>query len=235
MPPITLFLKRNSYLCRQRRVAGHGKETVRPRKGSRPHLPLTAHIHTILTMQEKLIIRKEESCDFDQIRNVIRLAFWDMEESDHTEHRLVERLRQSEAYIPALSLVAESDGNKIVGHIMLSTVKVVSETTTETLLSVAPLSVLPEFQRRGIGGKLLSAAHKRAADLGFKGIVLLGHPDYYPRFGYQRASRFGITFPFDAPDECCMAMPLADGSLEGIHGRICYPSAFNEETEASKA
>lgn len=186
-------------------------------------------------MQEKLIIRKEESCDFDQIRNVIRLAFRDMEESDHTEHRLVERLRQSEAYIPALSLVAESDGNKIVGHIMLSTVKVVSETTTETLLSVAPLSVLPGFQRRGIGGKLLSAAHKRAADLGFKGIVLLGHPDYYPRFGYQRASRFGITFPFDAPDECCMAMPLADRSLEGIHGRICYPSAFNEETEASEA
>ena len=164
MPPITLFLKRNSYLCRQRRVAGHGKETVRPRKGSRPRLPLTAHIHTILTMQEKLIIRKEESCDFDQIRNVIRLAFRDMEESDHTEHRLVERLRQSEAYIPALSLVAESDGNKIVGHVMLSTVKVVSETTTETLLSVAPLSVLPEFQRRGIGGKLLrelpaSASH----------------------------------------------------------------------------
>ena len=207
MPPIALFLKRNSYLCQQRRVAGHGKETVRPRKGSRPRLPLTAHIHTILTMQEKLIIRKEESCDFDQIRNVIRLAFWDMEESDHTEHRLVERLRQSEAYIPALSLVAESDGNKIVGHIMLSTVEVVSETMTETLLSVAPLSVLPEFQRRGIGGKLLSAAHKRAADLGFKGIVLLGHPDYYPRFGYQRASRFGITFPFDAPDACAWQCP----------------------------
>lgn len=95
-------------------------------------------------MQEKLIIRKEESCDFDQIRNVIRLAFRDMEESDHTEHRLVERLRQSEAYIPALSLVAESDGNKIVGHIMQSTVKVVSETMTETLLSVAHCPSYPD-------------------------------------------------------------------------------------------
>ena len=98
-------------------------------------------------MRNDLSIREEKSKDFPFIRSLTEQAFLNVPESDHTEHLLVERLRQSEAYIPELSLVAETNTGKIVGHILLSKVGIVSEKGTTTVLSVAPLSVLPEFQR----------------------------------------------------------------------------------------
>ena len=177
-------------------------------------------------MNNKIIIRQETKSDFSQVNDVIMAAFKDMEESDHTEHLLVTRLRQSEAYVPDLSLVAEDSNGKIVGHIMLSEVKVISGDGSRTLLSVAPLSVLPGYQRQGIGGMLVREAHARASKAGYTGSVLLGHKDYYPRFGYRRASAYGISFPFDAPDECCMAAELTVGGLDGIHSVVKYPDAF---------
>lgn len=96
-------------------------------------------------MRNDLSIREEKSKDFPFIRSLTEQAFLHVPESDHTEHLLVERLRQSEAYIPELSLVAETNTGKIVGHILLSKVGIVSEKGTTTVLSVAPLSVLPEF------------------------------------------------------------------------------------------
>ena len=165
-------------------------------------------------MRNDLSIREEKSKDFPFIRSLTEQAFLNVPESDHTEHLLVERLRQSEAYIPELSLVAETNTGKIVGHILLS--------------KVAPLSVLPEFQRQGIGGMLLREAHRRAALLGYKAVLLLGHKDYYPRFGYRKASSYGIRFPFNAPDECCMAVELEPDGLKDVHGLVCYPNAFFE-------
>ena len=73
---------------------------------------------------------------------------------------------------------------------------------------------------------LVREAHARASKAGYTGSVLLGHKDYYPRFGYRRASAYGISFPFDAPDECCMAAELTVGGLDGIHGVVKYPDAF---------
>ena len=179
-------------------------------------------------MRNDLSIREGKSKDFPFIRSLTEQAFLNVPESDHTEHLLVERLRQSEAYIPELSLVAETNTGKIVGHILLSKVGIVSEKGTTTVLSVAPLSVLPEFQRQGIGGMLLREAHRRAALLGYKAVLLLGHKDYYPRFGYRKASSYGIRFPFNAPDECCMAIELEPDGLKEIHGWVRYPNAFFE-------
>ena len=86
---------------------------------------------------------------------------------------------------------------------MLTKVEIVSTDNIITSLSVAPLAVLPEFQRQGIGGMLIREAHKIAASLGYGSAVLLGHKDYYPRFGYQKAINFGIGFPFDVPHDFC--------------------------------
>lgn len=177
-------------------------------------------------MNNFVIIRQETEKDFEQVLDVIRLAFQNMDDSDHKEHLLVQRLRQSDSFIPQLSLLAETDNGKIVGHILLSEVKVVSEKTVWPLLAVAPLSVLPEFQRKGIGGMLIHEAHIRASTLGYGAAILLGHKDYYPRFGYRKASLFGIKLPFDAPDECCMVMELREGGLDGVHGLVCYPDVF---------
>lgn len=173
-----------------------------------------------------IAIRQESEKDFSAIRDIIRQAFANNEESDHTEHLLVERLRRSETYVPGLALVAETSEQLIVGHIMMSEIEVVAENKTYTALALAPLSVKPEYQGMGIGGTLVRAAHDRAEKSGYGAALLLGHKDFYPKFGYKKASSFGIKFPFDAPEECCMAVELKKGSLRGIHGTVHYPPAF---------
>ena len=82
---------------------------------------------------------------------------------------------------------------------MMSKVEIVSEDQSVISLGLAPVSVVPKYQRIGVGSALIREAHKRAGELGYKSAVLLGHKDYYPRFGYKRAIDFGIEFPFESP------------------------------------
>lgn len=175
-----------------------------------------------------ITIRPEKASDYLEVQHLIKFAFENTTEGEPTEPLLVKRLRQSDAYIPELSLVAENEKGTLVGHILLSKVQVVSEENTALLLGGAPLSVLPDYQRKGIGSLLMCEAHKRASELGYKGALLIGHKEYYPRFGYKKASLYGIQFPFEAPDNCCMAIELKEGGLQGIHGMVHYSSAFYE-------
>lgn len=177
----------------------------------------------------EISIRQEKEKDSPVIDALITAAFKNVPESDHREALLVKRLHLSDTFIPSLSLVAENNEKKIVGYILLTPVDIVSENNTVPSLSVAPLAVLPGFQHQGIGGRLLNEAHQRAARLGYATAVLLGHKEYYPRFGYRKAVDFGITFPFDAPHDCCMIIELFPGAANGIHGTVRYPNAFFEE------
>ena len=163
------------------------------------------------------------------IHDLIAAAFANVQESDHREQFLVERLHRTDGFIPELSLVAETDDGKIVGYILLTKVEIVSDDRIAMSLGVAPLAVLPGFQRQGIGGMLLKEAHRRAISLGYGTAVLLGHKDYYPRFGYRKAIDFGIEFPFDAPHESCMVVELLSGAAEGLCGTVRYPDVFFEE------
>ena len=171
-------------------------------------------------------IRQEQIFDYKLVDDLVEYAFRNVKESDHTEHLLVGRLRKSDAFIPELSLVAEVDERKIVGHILLTKVAIVSGNESVISLAVAPLSVLPEFQKQGIGGELRREAHKRALQLGYSSAVLLGHKDYYPRFGYKKASDFNIEFPFDVLEEYCMAIELFPGALDGVQGIVHYSDPF---------
>lgn len=173
-------------------------------------------------------IRQEQEKDYKAVYELIELAFRDVEESDQSEHLLVERLRKSEAFIPELSLVAEK-GDEIVGYILMTKVEIVSDVKTVTSLALAPVAVLPEYQGLGIGATLICEAHKRAAELGYGSAVLLGHKDYYPKFGYKKAIDFGIEFPFDVPYEYCMAVELLPDGLENIQGMVKYSKAFVNE------
>ena len=156
-------------------------------------------------------IREVQHNDYGIIYDLIKSAFKDIQESDHREEHLVKSLQKSKDFIQQLSLAAENDNNMLVGIVSLG---------------VAPLAVLPEFQKQGIGGMLLEEAHKRAARLGYGSVVLIGHKEYYPRFGYRKASDFGIKFPFAVPQECCMAKELYPNALKGVHGTVRYPDEF---------
>lgn len=174
-----------------------------------------------------IIIRKEIVEDHQAVEQLVEWAFKTMPYSDGTEHQIVHRLRKSAAFIPELSLVAERD-NQMIGHILLTKIQIKNEQQSVEGLSLAPVSVHPDWQRQGIGGQLIKRAHAIARKLGFQSVVLLGHKDYYPRFGYRPTTDFGICLPFDSPPENCMILELQPNSLQGITGTVQYPAAFFE-------
>ncbi|MBD1420828.1 GNAT family N-acetyltransferase [Sphingobacterium chuzhouense] len=174
-------------------------------------------------------IRKEEKEDFKTVFELIQKSFETEELSDHKEHYLVERLRNSDAFVPELSLIAEVN-NQIVGYILLTKIKIEDDAKNSyTSLALAPVAVLPEVQGKGIGGKLIEAAHKKARELGFGSVILLGHENYYPKFGYKLTKEFGIKLPFDVPEANCMAIELTEGSLQNVNGIVHYPKEFEIE------
>lgn len=175
-------------------------------------------------------IRQEESKDYPDVFNLIEWAFSEDVNSDHNEQFLVNRLRKSTAFVPELSLVATYQG-KVIGHILLTKIKIVNPITSFDSLALAPVSVLPNHQNNGIGGMLINEAHEKAKSLGHESIILLGHASYYPKFGYQRANHFGISLPFDVPKENCLAIELNQGALDGVSGMIEYPPEFFSRSE----
>ena len=178
-------------------------------------------------MEKEVSFRVEQVKDYEVVEQLIEAAFKEEKYSDQNEHILVAKLRRSPSFIPELSIIAELDG-EIVGHILLTKINIKNESASFASLALAPVSVLPIHQRKGIGGQLIRKAHEEATQLGYQSVVLLGHAQYYPRFGYQKASQFGIRLPFDVPDENCMAIELVKGALNEVSGVVEYDPAFYE-------
>ena len=170
-----------------------------------------------------LRIRQEEERDHDAVYQVVKTAFETMGKANGDEQDLVNRLRKSGAFIQELSLVAEQDG-KIIGHILYTRMKIGEHGS----LALAPVAVLPEYQNQGVGAQLIREGHRMARELGHRSVILVGHPGYYPRFGYRPASQWKITAPFDVPDEAFMALELVEGGLKGVSGEIEYAKEFFE-------
>ncbi|WP_184873778.1 GNAT family N-acetyltransferase [Chryseobacterium sp. G0240] len=176
-----------------------------------------------------LTIRQEEEKDYQEVFQLTEEAFRTMEHSDHQEHFLVEKLRKSEAFIPELSLVAEAENGKIAGHLLFTKIKIENNSNSFDSLALAPVSVRPEFQNQGIGGKLILEGHRIARDLGYQSVILIGYESYYPRFGYKKTSNFGISFPFDIPEENGMVIELVQNGLKNREGVVKYPKEFGTD------
>lgn len=172
-------------------------------------------------MTSAITIRAERADDAATITSVVQRAYARVAHSDHREHLMIARLRQTDAFLPMLSLLAEVAGQP-AGHILLTRAHIRDGDAQVETLALAPLSVIPGYQRRGIGRGLIEAAHAQASMLGFGTIVLVGIPGYYPRFGYEPLSRYRITLPFSAPDDTCMILPLRPGALAGVTGVVEY-------------
>jgi putative acetyltransferase len=163
------------------------------------------------------VVRPEAPQDFEAVRQVLERAFAPgLEEAE-----LVDRLRASGVHVPELCLVA-LDGPEVVGHIAVSRARL---STGVPVLALAPVAVRPEHQRRGAGSALVRAALRRAARTDFGLMVVLGHPAYYPRFGFEPAAPHGVHAPFDVPPEAWMLYRLP-ALRPGAHGTVVYPEAF---------
>lgn len=143
-----------------------------------------------------LEIRKETKNDYKEVYDVIKTAFETAEHSDGNEQDLVVALRKSESFIPELSLVAVNE-NRIIGHVLFTKIKIGNSTE----LALAPLAVLPEYQRKGIGTRLIEEGHKIAKQLNYSYSIVLGSNKYYPRLGYIPASKYNIKAPFNIEDD----------------------------------
>lgn len=173
-----------------------------------------------------ITIRQETEKDYVLSETVIK-EVKSAEHSDHREQFLVAKLRKSDVFVPELCLVAELN-EEIVGHIMLTKLLVKDGEDKYQSLALAPVSVLPEYQDKGIGSKLILQSLKIAKEMGFKSVIVLGHDQYYPRFGFGPASKWGIKAPFNVPDETFMALELENGSLDGVVGTVVYSKEFFE-------
>jgi putative acetyltransferase len=163
-------------------------------------------------------IRPESPADYDAVAEVTAAAFGKQDEA-----RLVEAIRASPEYVPELTLVAEDDG-RIVGHVMFSYSALDGSDTP--LLQLSPLSVVPERQGQGIGAALTRESLRLADERGEPLVLVLGHPTYYPRFGFRPASTLGLEAPNpEWPDEAFMAVPLTAYD-PALRGRVTFAPAF---------
>lgn len=167
-----------------------------------------------------MYIRKEEPKDYAAIYEVVKESFKKAEHVDGNEQDLVNSLRLGSAYIPELAFVAEENA-KIIGYIMFTKATI----GTNTVLVLAPLSVLPEWQRKGVGKALIEKGHRIARQLRYEYSIVLGSETYYPKFGYVPAKNFGIIPPFDVPEENFMAYKI-NLNAPPIDGEMKYAPEF---------
>ncbi|HMC11216.1 MAG TPA: N-acetyltransferase [Pirellulaceae bacterium] len=167
-----------------------------------------------------ITIRAERPEDSAQVRYVNELAFGQPVEAD-----LVERLRR--AATDSLSLVAEDDG--VVGHILFTPVVVESAGRQVVGMGLAPMAVLPDRQRQGIGSQLVRRGLDIVRERGCPFVVVVGHPEYYPRFGFEPASRQGLASQWEGvPDAAFMVLVLDEQAMAGVSGVAKYREEFNE-------
>jgi putative acetyltransferase len=173
-------------------------------------------------VSDAFTIRPERDGDHAAVDAVVRAAF-----DGHPDEvaSFVERIRASECFIPELAWIAE-DATGIIGHLMLSWVGLESSVQTR-ILNLTPVSVRPDRQRRGVGSRLIREVLARAEAAGEPAVMVEGIADYYPRFGFERASRLGFVAPHaKIPDDAFMVKRLP-GYVDELAGRITYPPAFD--------
>jgi putative acetyltransferase len=162
-------------------------------------------------------IRQESAPDSAEVLEVIRLAF-----GSNVESQLVEKFRQNPNYVPELSLVAEYEGH-VIGHILFFPIEVKVDGEVLQTLVLAPLSVHPSYQRRGVGGELTKAGLVAVKKRGYPSVLVVGHPNYYPRFSFRRASEWGLKIKEADPPEAFMAIEFVEGGLRKSKESFCFP------------
>jgi putative acetyltransferase len=175
----------------------------------------------LVVLEGFVLIRAEEKKDRVAVHALNASAFDTSAEAD-----LVDALREQAQ--PVVSLVAV-DGDTIVGHIMFSPVSLPGHSGLK-IMGLAPMAVATEHRRKGIGAALVRVGLEQCRQLSFGAVVVLGHPGYYPCFGFSPSVRFGIGCEYEVPEEVFMIMELQPGYLLGVSGTVRYHAAFSSES-----
>ena len=181
-------------------------------------------------------VRLEQPKDYRAVESLTREAFWGHSgRPGCDEHLLAHNLRENASFVPELDYVAEVKG-KAVGNVMFSRAAIITEAgESREVLTFGPLSVLPGDQRHGIGAALMKHTLAQAAALGYRAVIIYGEPDYYPRFGFERAGVYGITTDEGDNFDAFMALPLYPGALDGMAGRFVFDNVYLvDEAEAKE-
>jgi putative acetyltransferase len=165
-------------------------------------------------------LRKESSRDYAAVRRLNELAF-----ERTTEAALIDALRGASS--PQLSLVAVED-EQVVGHVFFGPVSIVSEGEESTAIALGVMAVMPGWQKKGIGSQLVRYGLKECERLGQHVVVVIGHPGFYPRFGFVPGRSKGLRCEYDDADEAFMVAELTPGALRGRKGLVKYPPEFAE-------
>lgn len=166
------------------------------------------------------LVRPEQFRDFDKVRALLLTSF-----GREAQARLVDRLRASGKI--ASALVAE-EKERILGHVVFSKIVVSAQGGEVNALALAPLAVVPAFQRLGIGSALVSAGLERCRSEQHSRVLVLGDPVYFARFGFAPAVQFGLKCPFPADDNSFMAIELDPGAFAGATGAVRYGHEFDD-------
>lgn len=166
-------------------------------------------------------IRSEKKEDYEGIRKVNDLAF-----DFGNESKLIDAVRESSRFVPELSMIAITNDNMVIGHILFSIVDIETANGIVPTIALAPMSVRPDFQGNGIGSALVMAGLSECKRLGYEHVVLIGHPDFYPRFGFKPAREHGLEVSIPVPDNVFLVCELKERALKNISGMIKYPPAF---------
>lgn len=170
--------------------------------------------------KESLEIRIENPNDYPKVYDVNLAAFKRPDEA-----QLVDKLRTGEAFVGDLSIVA-AIGKDVIGHILFTPIQIVNGDIRHESLALAPMAVLPDHQGKEIGSQLVWAGLKKAKELGYKSVIVLGHETFYPRFNFTPANKWGIKAPFNIPEKYFMALELEEGALDNVSGTVEYPEAL---------
>ncbi len=183
----------------------------------------------------KITLRPEEAKDHHRVEEVTREAFWNMYTPGCNEHLLVHHLRQAEQFVAALDFVA-LDGGEIVGNIMYVEAKVTGpEGQAHTVLTFGPVSVLPGYQGRGIGSRLITHTAALAREMGYRAILIYGDPEYYKRFGFRVSKEYNITNREGKFPAALLVLELYPGALRGIEGAYYEGDMYYDMDEAALA
>jgi len=172
-----------------------------------------------------VVLRLEEEKDYNSVENLTREAFWNIYKPGCDEHLLIHNIRNKKEFIKELDYVAVFN-NEIIGNIVYAKAKIIGINEEYDVITFGPISVLPAYQKKGIGKKLIDHTITKSKEMGFNAVIIYGNPKYYERFSFKNSKEYKITDMEGNYNDALMALELHPGSLKNINGKFFEGEAY---------